>query len=78
MHHITLGICTHMSGRPNSSVRTSFTLSRVQYERLGELALRSNVSVAWLIRYAVQELLEKPESEQLPLPIKRAMDRNAE
>ncbi len=67
-----------MSGRANNSVRTSFTLSRTQYERLGELALRSDVSVAWLIRYAVQELLEKPEAEQLPLPIRRAMDRNAE
>jgi hypothetical protein len=67
-----------MGGRANNSVRTSFTLSRSNYDRLGELSLRSDVSVAWLIRYAVQELLDKPEAEQLPLPIKRAMDRDAD
>ncbi|WP_449280108.1 ribbon-helix-helix domain-containing protein [Luteimonas changyuni] len=77
MHHFAKER-TCMSGHASHSVRTSFTLSRLQHERLSELALRSGVSVAWLIRYAVQELLDNPEAGQLPLPIKRAMHRDAD
>ncbi len=52
------------------TVRTSVILPETQYARLSEIANRSDVSVAWLIRQAVQQLLDKTENEQMPLPIR--------
>lgn len=52
------------------SMRTSVILSEGQYARLSEIANKSDVSVAWIIRQAVQQFLDRTENEQLPLPIR--------
>jgi len=44
-------------------------LSDEQYARLSDLSAREDVSVAWLIRKAVQQFLEAYPVDQLPLPI---------
>jgi predicted transcriptional regulator len=45
-------------------------LSEGQYARLNEVALKGDVSVAWVIRQAVQQFLDRAENEQIPLPIR--------
>jgi predicted transcriptional regulator len=52
------------------SVRTSVLLSEQQYERLSRIATDSDVSVAWVIRQAVQKFLDSTGNEQMPLPIR--------
>ena len=52
------------------SVRTSVILSEGQYARLNEIAAKSDVSVAWVIRQAVHQFLDRTENEQMPLPIR--------
>jgi predicted transcriptional regulator len=52
------------------SVRTSVVLSEGQHARLSEVANKSDVSVAWIIRQAVQDFLDRAENEQMPLPIR--------
>jgi len=61
------------------TVRTSVLLPELQYARLSEIANKGDVSVAWLIRQAVQQFLDKTENEQIPLPIRiaRGGDGNA-
>lgn len=51
------------------TVRTSVLLSEGQYARLNELALKGDVSIAWLIRKSVHQFLDGIEHEQIPLPI---------
>jgi predicted transcriptional regulator len=58
-----------MSESAKRSVRTSVILSEAQHTCLSMIAKRSDVSVAWVIRQAVHQFLEKAESEQIPLPI---------
>lgn len=60
------------------SVRTSVILSEAQNARLNEIANKSDVSVAWIIRLAVQQFLDRTENEQLLLPISitRASEQN--
>lgn len=48
-------------------VRVTASLSRGQEQALKELAARHKVSVAWLIRYAVDQLIDKGRDVQLPL-----------
>lgn len=60
----------HMSQSSRRSVRTSVILSEGQYARLNEVALKGDVSVAWVIRQAVQQFLDRAENEQIPLPIR--------
>lgn len=52
------------------TVRTSVLLSEDQHARLSELASRGDVSVAWVIRQAVQKFLDEVELDQMPLPIR--------
>lgn len=59
-----------MSQPARRSVRTSVILSEGQYARLSEVANRNDISVAWIIRQAVQQYLDRAEGEQLPLPIR--------
>lgn len=58
-----------MSQPTKRSVRTSVILSEAQNTRLIEIANNSDVSVAWIIRQAVQQFLDRTENEQLALPI---------
>ena len=48
-------------------VRVTASLSRGQEQALKELAAKHKVSVAWLIRYAVDHLVEQGRDAQLPL-----------
>ena len=52
-------------------VRVTASLSRSQELALKELARRHRVSVAWLIRYAVDQILELGREAQLPLDFGR-------
>lgn len=52
-------------------VRVTASLSRRQEQALKELAVRHKVSVAWLIRYAVDQLVEQGREAQLPLDFAR-------
>jgi predicted transcriptional regulator len=45
-------------------------LSEGQYSRLNEIANKSDVSIAWLIRQAVQQYLDCNGNEQLALPFR--------
>jgi len=47
--------------------RVTASLSRAQEQALKDLAAKHKVSVAWLIRYAVDQLLEQGREAQLPL-----------
>jgi hypothetical protein len=52
-------------------VRVTASLSRNQEAVLKELATRHKVSVAWLVRYAVDQLIEQGRDVQLPLDFGR-------
>lgn len=53
------------------AVRVTTTLSRTQHAALERLADQNGVKVAWLIRRAVEQLLEKAEGGPLlPLGLK--------
>jgi hypothetical protein len=51
--------------------RVTASLTKEQLRVLRGLADKHKVSVAWLIRYAVSQLVEKAESVQLPLDLIR-------
>ena len=59
-----------MSESTRSPVRLSVNLTEGQYLRLNEIALKSDVSLAWLVRQAVQQFLDATHNEQIPLPIR--------
>ena len=59
-----------MSEPTRSSVRLSVNLTEGQYLRLNEIALKSDVSLAWVVRQAVQQFLDATNNEQIPLPIR--------
>lgn len=52
-------------------VRVTASLSRSQEAVLKELAARHKVSVAWLVRYAVDQLIEQGREAQLSLDFGR-------
>ena len=52
-------------------VRVTASLSRGQELALKALAARHKVSMAWLIRYAVDQLVEQGREAQLPLDFGR-------
>ena len=53
-----------------SSTRLSISLPSDNHEKLAEIANKHDVSVAWLIRLAVVQLLENAEREQqIALPL---------
>jgi len=51
--------------------RVTASLTKEQHRVLRALAEKHKVSVAWLIRYAVSQLVEQAETVQLPLDIFR-------
>ncbi|MBW0145542.1 ribbon-helix-helix protein, CopG family [Sphingomicrobium clamense] len=51
-------------------VRVTASLTRSQEAALKELAQRNRVSVAWLVRYAVDLLIDGIEETQLPLDLR--------
>lgn len=52
-------------------VRVTASISRGQERALKQLAARHKVSVAWLIRYAVDQMIEQGREAQLPLDFGR-------
>ncbi|MBJ7498269.1 MAG: ribbon-helix-helix protein, CopG family [Sphingopyxis sp.] len=52
-------------------VRVTASLSRSQEAALKELAAKYKVSVAWLVRYAVDQVVEQGREAQLPLDFGR-------
>lgn len=56
----------------DGGVRTTVTLTKEQDRVLRALADRHKVSVAWLVRHAVDRLIEDGDAVQLPLDFRRA------
>ena len=55
----------------DGAIRVTASLSRAQDQALKELAAKHKVSVAWLIRYAVDQLIEQGREPQMPLDFGR-------
>lgn len=55
----------------DTSVRVTASLTREQDRVLRALAEKHKVSVAWLVRFAVGQLIEQADSVQLPLDLLR-------
>ena len=58
-----------------SPVRTSVSLSKEQHLGLSAIAKKLDVSIAWVIRHAVQRYLEENEDLQLQLPIQITVEK---
>lgn len=54
----------------DEGVRVTATITRQQDRMLRALADRHKVSVAWLVRHAIDRLLSEGEAVQLPLDLK--------
>jgi hypothetical protein len=59
--------------RPNLERRLSVSLTDDQYEALRTMAEENSVGLAWLVRYACEQLIKEHEGRQLPLPLRREM-----
>lgn len=57
-----------MAQNDEGTVRVTATLSRSQEAALRDLAARHKVSIAWLVRHAVDQLIESG-AVQLPLDL---------
>ena len=51
------------------ATRVTVSVDERDYEQLSALAEEHRVSLAWLVRYAVGELLERHRHDQLQLPL---------
>ena len=51
------------------ATRVTVSVDERDYEQLSALAAEYRVSLAWLVRYAVSELLERHRHDQLQLPL---------
>ncbi len=61
-----------MPKRPaDLGVRVTASLTKEQHRVLSALADKHKISVAWLVRYAVSQLVERADSLQLPLDLGR-------
>jgi hypothetical protein len=58
-----------MAATSKRTVRTSVLLSDTQYAEIAALAAERDLSVAWVIRQAVQDYLVRSDRRQLVLPI---------
>ena len=58
-----------MTKTVDMGVRVTASLTKEQDQALRTLAARHQVSVAWLVRYAVSRLVDQAESLQLPLDL---------
>jgi len=70
MHQFASHPGADMPPNPRRQVRTSVLLSEDQHARLNAMATKSDVSLAWVIRQAVQHFLDHTANEQMPLPIR--------
>lgn len=51
-----------MSDRPRKSTRLTVSLEEQDYNALADLAVARDVSLSWLIRQAVRQLIEQAQS----------------
>jgi len=51
------------------ATRITVTLDNRDHEQLSKLAEKYRVSLAWLVRYAVSDLLDRHRQDQLQLPL---------
>jgi hypothetical protein len=51
------------------ATRVPVSVDERDYEQLSALAEEYRVSLAWLVRYAVSDLLERHRQDQLQLPL---------
>ena len=51
------------------ATRVTVSVDERDYEQLATLADEHRVSLAWLVRYAVADFLERYRQEQLELPL---------
>jgi hypothetical protein len=51
------------------ATRVTVSVDERDYEQLSALAEEYRVSLAWLVRYAVSDLLERHRQDQLQLPL---------
>lgn len=65
-----------MTKTSRETVRTSVILPKDQYAQLNEIAQKSDVSVAWVVRKAILQFLEESASSQLYLPIDILKDKD--
>lgn len=63
-----------------SKHRITVNLSEVEYAALGELADKSKVSLAWLGRHAISNLIERAQNDEdeAPLPLSRSLRRGTQ
>ena len=54
------------------ATRVTVSVDQRDYEQLAALAEDYRVSLAWLVRYAVTDLLERYRQDQLELPLEPA------
>ena len=52
-----------------AKTRFSVALDEQEYAELSAMAEKHRVSMAWLVRHAVTEFLERHQSEQLQIPL---------
>ncbi len=55
----------------DGAIRVTASLSRTQEQALKDLAAKHKVSMAWLVRYAIDQLVEQGREAQLPLDFAR-------
>jgi hypothetical protein len=65
------GLKTAVRARRGKKLATRVTVSvdERDYEELSALAEEYRVSLAWLVRYAVNDLLDRHRHDQLQLPL---------
>jgi len=51
------------------ATRVTVSIDERDYEQLATLADEHRVSLAWLVRYAVADMLERYRQDQLELPL---------
>ena len=62
-------------GKSKLATRVTVSVDERDYEQLVALADERQVSLAWLVRYAVSDFLERYRQDQLELPLELAGER---
>jgi len=58
------------AGRENKlATRITVTVDEQDHAQLTKLAEKYRVSLAWLVRYAVSDMLDRHQQDQLQLPL---------
>lgn len=66
-----------MATRSRKPVRTSVVLPEETYSRVQRMAVANDVSIAWVIRQAIQKFLDTHE-HQMELPFEVSVEREVQ